>query len=258
MKPDDLQFLHGQLTSHCVARVDKHFVGYYTLQYATRGGVELFYGQERHEILVPTFWPASPGPRIRFHALPPFGWWEHRYIAFRGPLADAWLIQGLYPSGPQAAPRGREHSVGFDQLMDLAARADHWSRLRAINLLEGLLLELAEVRDVEPGGAHDPWLTQLQLELSSPSWKGDYDSLARRLNMGLSTLRRRFRAASGIAIHDYVIQCRMAAARKCLADTDEPIKQIAKRLGYSDLYFFTRQFRERIGVPPAEYRRSRQ
>jgi len=43
-----------------------------------------------------------------------------------------------------------------------------------------------------------------------------------------------------------------------LVHTDEPIKMIAARLGYNDVYFFSRQFRLITGVPPAIYRRSRQ
>ena len=51
---------------------------------------------------------------------------------------------------------------------------------------------------------------------------------------------------------------RIAEARRLLGETDEPIKSIAKRLGYRDVFFFSRQFRSITGVPPAMYRRSRQ
>jgi AraC family transcriptional regulator, arabinose operon regulatory protein len=43
-----------------------------------------------------------------------------------------------------------------------------------------------------------------------------------------------------------------------LTDTTQTIKQIAMQLGYSDVYFFTRQFREQTGLPPALYRKSRE
>jgi len=76
--------------------------------------------------------------------------------------------------------------------------------------------------------------------------------------MGLSTLRRRFRQTTGTSIHAYALQCRIAAAREMLGSTDLAIKEVASRLGYTDVYFFTRQFRQLSGVPPAAYRRSRQ
>ena len=88
--------------------------------------------------------------------------------------------------------------------------------------------------------------------------EADYDALAEEIGMTAGTLRRRFRAATGISPHQHVLQLRIAEARQLLGESDEPIKSIAQRLGYRDVYFFSRQFRAVTGVPPAMYRRSRQ
>jgi len=85
----------------------------------------------------------------------------------------------------------------------------------------------------------------------------DYTDLARSLGMGLSTLRRRFAQATGQSLHAYVLDARLAAACQWLRDTDLPIKTIASMLGYRDVYFFSRQFHEKIGVTPRAYRISR-
>ena len=58
--------------------------------------------------------------------------------------------------------------------------------------------------------------------------------------------------------HEYVLQSRVAEARRLLAEGDDPIKTIAARLGYRDVYFFSRQFKRFTGVPPALFRKSRQ
>jgi AraC-like DNA-binding protein len=71
-------------------------------------------------------------------------------------------------------------------------------------------------------------------------------------------MRRHFKAVTGIPLHGYILQRRLANARALLADTEIPIKAIAETLGYKDVYFFTRQFRQIVGVPPASFRRSRQ
>jgi len=57
--------------------------------------------------------------------------------------------------------------------------------------------------------------------------------------------------------HAYLLQCRATSARRLLGETDLPIKSIAQQLGYRDVYFFSRQFRQMTGVPPAVYRHSR-
>jgi AraC family transcriptional activator FtrA len=59
-------------------------------------------------------------------------------------------------------------------------------------------------------------------------------------------------------MHDHVLQSRLASARTLLAETDLPLKAISERLGYDSVYFFARQFRQRIGVTPGLYRKSRQ
>ncbi len=255
--PADLVFLHGRHTRRCRARVDKRFVGYHTLQLATEGAVELFYDQQRHLLDRPTWWAAWPGPHIRFHAAPGHGGWEHRYIAFRGPLVRQWQAERLLLQAPQPATDATGAAGRFDALYRLIERGDRLSHRGAVNLLERVLIDLAEQRRaqrVEP-----TWLRQARRLLEDqPTFSPDYQAVARELGMGLSTLRRRFRGATGMTLHEYLVGRRIDRAKHRLVDTDTPIKQIADDLSYRDVFYFARQFRQVLGVPPAAYRRSRQ
>lgn len=271
----DLQFLHGQHTPRCTATVDKIFQGYRSLQYSTQGRVELFYDDTRHLIDAPSFWSAWDGPHIRFHAAPKQNpihrtstdrtiahrnWWEHRYIAFQGPLADRWAAAGLLPAVPQPAPRGLAHQTLFDDMLALTKAIGRWSQLRAINLLESLLLELAEQRtstQTDDGFVHHV-TKMLNESMHQPHAQIDYAHIAFQLNMSLSTLRRRFTQATGTSLHAWVLDVKMTAAMQWLGETDWPVKTIAYKLGYRDVYFFTRQFGQKVGVPPATYRKTRQ
>lgn len=254
---EDLVFLHCGHMPTCDRRVDKQFDGYFTLQYMVAGGVELFYENDRHLLHGQWFWPAHPGPHIRFHAAPGLQTWHHRYVAFKGPLVSRWIAGGLLLEKPQAAPQRRNFTARFDELLLQARRADRWGTLRGINLLERLLLELAEAR--EQPQRREPWLERLLQRFDDgESLNLSYEHLADKEGMALSTLRRRFRTATGTALHTYVLHCRIGTARRLLGESDLPIKTIAEQLGYNDVYFFTRQFRKFSGVPPAVYRRSRQ
>jgi AraC-like DNA-binding protein len=255
----DLVFLHSGRSPRCIARVDKRFDGYYTLQFMARGGVELYYGEQRHELSGSWFWTAAPGERIRFHPGAGHEWWEHRYVAFKGPRVNCWIAEGLYFDGPQAAPAGpggKGYSALFDELLEQTRRHDRWGNTRSINLLERILIELAEER-TQPD-TKEPWLQQALEYLSKGPATPDYEQLAKASGMSLSTLRRRFKQSTGAALHHYTLQNRIAAACRLLGDGDLPIKAIAEELGYSDVYFFTRQFRRVMGIPPATYRRSAQ
>jgi AraC-like DNA-binding protein len=84
----------------------------------------------------------------------------------------------------------------------------------------------------------------------------DYRRLAAEAGMSVPTLRRRFHAATGVPIHEYHLRSRLAEARRLLAETPLAIKEIAAGLGYSDVFYFTRQFSQKTGVSPAVYRAS--
>jgi AraC-like DNA-binding protein len=115
-------------------------------------------------------------------------------------------------------------------------------------------------RAAAPDAGAESWLDSVLLELAreKPDTEPDYPALADLCGMSLSSLRRRFRAATGTPLHEWTMQARIVRARALLGETDTPIKAIAEQLGYRDVYFFTRQFRQRVGVPPAAFRRSRQ
>lgn len=251
----DLIFLHGSHYKRCGALVDKHFDGYYTIQLISAGAVELFYDDTRHLLEPGSFWPAFPGPHIRFHAAPGHRWWTHRYLAICGPLAARWMADGLFPRTPQPAPVGWNSEREFDRLLSLTRGTDRWDADRARNALERLLIELAAGRALprEPR----PWLAKTLARLSATDKPlVDYAKLACEAGFSPSGLRRQFKLATGLSLHTYALQCRVSAARTLLAESPLPIKEIAERLGYRDSYFFSRQFRQLSGMPPAAYRKS--
>jgi transcriptional regulator GlxA family with amidase domain len=69
------------------------------------------------------------------------------------------------------------------------------------------------------------------------------------------TLKRRFKAATGLAIIDYVQNLRIEAAKRMLESSDEPVDEIGFAVGYEDASFFRRLFKRRTGVTPSRYRR---
>jgi AraC-like DNA-binding protein len=253
----DLTFLYGQYVPQCDHVIDKHYDDYQTLQYMAGGAVELGVGETQYLLKGKWFWSAFAGPRISFHVAVGHSTWTHRFIAFRGPLVGRWTAERLFPIVPQRPPGGRDFAGRFDQLLRNAGRADRWGRLHAINLVEGILIELAEARSQVPAG--EPWLDRTLEVLTAAADGGevDYAGLSEELGMDQTTLRRRFRAAMSMSPHAYLLQCRATSARRLLGETDLPIKSIAQQLGYRDVYFFSRQFRQMTGVPPAVYRRSR-
>ena len=253
---DDLILLAWSNMTGNRGGTDKHLNGYSTIQFVTaiRGTLFLSYDERAWNLREGDwFFPAHPGPRIRFHAVGASDNWHHRHVGFQGPLVEAWRAAGLWLDGPQRAPDGEDWARRMDGITDLVRSAERLARWRAINALETLLLELAQARHLP--GAPDAWLEEVLGHLDAGA---DLKSLGAQMGMSPTLLRRRFKAATGLTMQDHVLQKRLASARALLSDTEMPLKAIAAQLGYSSEAFFSRQFKAHTGVAPGAFRRSGQ
>jgi len=253
----EITFLFGQFVPRCTHRIDKHFEDYYVIQMCNGGAVDLAIGSERYKLEGRWYWSSYPGPKIKFNPAAGTKMWVHRYLAFRGPGVQEWIKAGLFPIRPQPADAaGQKDAERFDELLELSRRADRWGNARASLLLESMLTELAEAR-VRPH-AVPGWIGDVLARSQELGTQVTQDELATIAGMTPRTFRRQFRAVMGMSPLEYVIECRVSHAKEMLGRTELPIKQIAQQLGYQDVFFFTRQFRQSTGVAPAAFRRSRE
>jgi AraC-like DNA-binding protein len=134
---------------------------------------------------------------------------------------------------PGDAARARVRAAMFELLAAIAAalgrrpaqprRTDPWQRARA---------------ELESG-------FQRQLALTT---------LARELALSENHFIRGFRRRFGITPMAYRAQARLRAAADELADGTAPVKEIARRLGFTDDSAFARAFRRQFGASPSDWR----
>jgi AraC-like DNA-binding protein len=251
-----IQFLFGQFVPQCNHRIDKHFDDYYVLQFMDGGEITLRIDAQSHHLSGRWFWSSFPGPRIGFHVAQEGKTWVHRYLAFRGSIVKQWISEGLFPIFPQQPEPTADYASRFDDLLELSRRGDRWGIARATLLLQSILTELAEARATPR--AIPSWLEAGLATITALGANVDHDRLAQEAGMSTRTFRRRFAEAMGTSPQAYAIACRIGHARHMLGATDLPIKTIAQQLGYSDIFFFSRQFRRFTGISPAAYRRTKE
>lgn len=80
-------------------------------------------------------------------------------------------------------------------------------------------------------------------------------ALAAQLGTNETTLRREFKSTVGVTIFEYVLNCRMQAARLLVRDGHLQISEIAYLIGYSSPSNFTAAYRRFFGHTPVEDRR---
>jgi AraC family transcriptional regulator len=78
--------------------------------------------------------------------------------------------------------------------------------------------------------------------------------LASLAGTGLHYFRKLFSISTGLTVHEYVMQARIARARHLLHRTHLSIVEIALLSGFSSQSHLTAEFRRRLGVTPAVYR----
>jgi AraC-like DNA-binding protein len=254
MLHDPLRFVHAASTPHHTLTVERTGMAYYGLQFMACGGVDLQIDTQQYALEGGWIWCTYPGSYFRYAPLAGVGYWHHRFVTFAGPRAETWVTEGLLPFPPQRVPDPEAFGERMDGIRELIERKERFSYLQAMHALEGILLDLAAARTelVERPAWLQLLLGRLRTGLSALP---GYPALAEECHMSVSTLRRQFKAHMGMPIHTYLLRLRVSVAQEVLTETDLPLRLIAEQVGYRDIFFFCRQFRQLTGISPGQYRR---
>ena len=89
-----------------------------------------------------------------------------------------------------------------------------------------------------------------------PTSVSSMTQFASELGLSRSHFDRKFSQQVGQAPKQFLLNCKMIHARRLLESSPLQIGEIANTLGYRDIYFFSRQFKQFFGSAPSAYRRS--
>jgi len=80
-------------------------------------------------------------------------------------------------------------------------------------------------------------------------------NMVRLSGIGERTFKRRFQHATGMTPLEYVHSLRLEEAKQMLESGNQPIEAIANEVGYEDAGFFSRLFKRKVNLTPAQYRK---
>lgn len=78
--------------------------------------------------------------------------------------------------------------------------------------------------------------------------------LANEFHLSVSHLSKLFKEQEECNFIDYLMDIRMTKAKEALSHTDEKVRDIAERVGYTNANSFVRIFKKMTGLTPTEYR----
>lgn len=149
-----------------------------------------------------------------------------------------WLMRWLQAEQSEAAP-GRERAVAA--------------------LVELVLIEVSRLATVAPSAQGErPTLASKALALIEkhalePLTLSDVAAALKRSPAHLAHIMKH---ETGRSVGAWVLERRMAEARRRLRATDERVDAIATRVGYADVTHFIRQFRRAHGMTPTAWRKA--
>jgi AraC-like DNA-binding protein len=139
------------------------------------------------------------------------------------------------------------------------ARAVVLDRLVDILLVHVLRAWLHDTRDPLPaswlGGLSDTVVAAALTAMhAEPAKDWTLHALADAASVSRATLVRRFTGAVGESPGTYLTRWRMDLAARRLRDTDDPVSVVARSVGYTSEYAFSRAFSRARSLPPGRYR----
>jgi AraC-like DNA-binding protein len=131
-----------------------------------------------------------------------------------------------------------------------------------LHLMETAAPQQAPVRPAVPGKVTSQNNEKAQFQyvksylLSHISDHPSVETVCRETHLSVSTVQKLIRKSTGMGINDFSNHLRIEAAKLLIREKNLSFSQIAGKLGYNSLPYFSRQFRKISGMSPTEYARS--
>lgn len=147
------------------------------------------------------------------------------------------------------------HCETFGDDDDVAERST--ALLRPV--LEELVTPLASRQHITPGTSqhHEHIVRSVAQTLEHIEPTGETESLesiAHHHGYSPGHLTRIFKTVFGVTPQVYRVQHRIRLAQQLLKESSLSVSEIADHLGYSDVFFFSRQFKTYTGLSPRHFR----
>ena len=186
--------------------------------------------------------------------------WEQIYILFEGPQFELLLhstefiahLPVWHLESPDLWQR-RLKELFQPGKPELAPTA-----LQVVSRFANLLVEMAAADARSRQNPSEAWLED-SLRLLGEPWQDRWLSardVAGKVGLSYETFRKSFAGKTGISPGKFQQQRRIDLACTAIYGGSENFKELAERLGFCDVYHFSKAFRKITGTPPSVYRRT--
>ena len=199
-----------------------------------------------------------PGVWHRYRPDPGTGWTES-WIEFKGSYVDKLKRSGLIDP---RHPVYKTHSAAeIEQVFETAAAL---ARIKPPGFTVRLGLLAMEILTLLRWSSHprqtalrrmDQLISESQALLAADlEGKASLEQIARKLGIGYSYFRRKFKNQTGLSPKQYRIEIRHHRVKNLLLNSNLTVKEIAQDMGYSSPFHLSQEFSRITGLSPRQWR----
>ena len=185
--------------------------------------------------------------------------WDEYYLGFKGVFCERIMAQRHFNKENPVSVIGYHEPIlsRLQQAIELVDEESAGFQQICAGLIIGILgfFVAHRKREYFSGKQIEKIIQEARFYLREHSHQDvDVQQLAESLNVGYSYFRRMFKSYTGISPGQYHLQLRIQKAQEMILYSNKSIKEIAIDLGFESVYYFSRLFKQKAGVPPSQFR----
>lgn len=84
----------------------------------------------------------------------------------------------------------------------------------------------------------------------------DFEKVAFNIGYSFDRFRHIFKQETGVSIYQYLLNCRLYAAKQMLLDSNLTVKEVARNCGFDSVIHFNNFFKSKMNTSPIQFRKS--
>jgi len=202
----------------------------------------------------------KPGEWHRYKPQESRGWVEH-YVGFTGHIAHQ-----VY-SRPWFTQKSGVVEVGYrEEIIDTYYKIFNYVREEKpgyqqvaagmIMKLLGFIVSLEKQKDFSGKRVEEIIQNACFTIRENVESEIDFQAFAEESNISYSYFRKMFKRYTGVPPVQYHLDLKILKAKEMLLHTDKSVKEISYLTGFQSIYYFSRVFKNKLGVSPSEIRKT--
>jgi len=235
--------------------------GYYIVFISKGKGVLESAKTKSYTIKAGTCFFLFPGVWHRYKPHPEHGWEEY-WVGFNGLYPQELMQKGIFtPENPFVETGLNEELLQFfHTLIRTVELAEPGYRqiVTGITLqILGLLNAISKLRTMDTD-SQSKLISKAKFLLQESIEKPiNLEEMVKELPMGYSKFRKLFKDTTGVSPNRYHLDLRLDKAKELLCGTNLTVNEIAYQTGFDSIFYFSRLFKKKNGLPPKDYRKQK-